>query len=70
MRDAGITPQPPSVKRRMVASNALLTSVDWNFPCTFHIPLSPASGLQHMCFVQGADGEAFHGCLQVFADFK
>ena len=32
--------------------------------------LSPPSGLQHLGFVQRADGEALHGALQVFADFK
>lgn len=30
----------------------------------------PPSGLQHVGFVEGADGEAFHRSLQVFADFK
>jgi hypothetical protein len=30
----------------------------------------PAPSLQHLGFVQRADGEAFHGARQVFADFK
>ena len=30
----------------------------------------PAAGLQHVGFVQAADGQALHRSLQVFADFK
>ena len=30
----------------------------------------PAAGLEHVGFVQGADGEAFHRSGEVFADFK
>lgn len=30
----------------------------------------PPPCLQHVRFIQGADGEAFHRPLQVFADFK
>jgi len=30
----------------------------------------PAASLQHLSFVQGADGEALHRPLQVFADLK
>ena len=30
----------------------------------------PSPGLQHVRFVQRADGQAFHRSLQVFADFK
>lgn len=33
-------------------------------------PALPASGLQHVGFVEAAYSEAFHGTLQVFADFK
>jgi len=32
--------------------------------------LLPASGLQHVGFVQTSDGEAFHGASQIFADLK
>jgi hypothetical protein len=30
----------------------------------------PASGLQHVGFVERGDGEAFHRSGEVFADFK
>ena len=30
----------------------------------------PASGLQHVGFVQRGYGQAFHGSDQIFADFK
>lgn len=35
-----------------------------------HTSRLPAPGLQHVRFVQGADRQAFHSSLQVFADFK
>ena len=30
----------------------------------------PAPGLQHVGLIKAADGKAFHGSLEVFADFK
>jgi hypothetical protein len=36
----------------------------------FDATLLPSPSLQHVGFVQGADGEAFHRSLQVFADFE
>ena len=30
----------------------------------------PASGLEHLGFFQSRYGQAFHGALEVFADFK
>jgi hypothetical protein len=32
--------------------------------------LLPAARLQHVRFIEGADGESFHGSRQILADFK
>lgn len=49
------------------APNSVTLKLD---PSVHRSKKSPSSGLQHVGFVERADGQAFHRSLQVFANFK
>lgn len=63
LRDDAAYSKPVCSSRCITVSNRTIKS------CPQQRGLPP-SGLQHVGFIQGADGEAFHRSLQVFTNFK
>ena len=73
MRGEDITRRPRNVKYPVLASNARFPDFGY---CkgspnkSDRRVLLPASGLQHVGFVQAAYCETLHRSLQIFTDFK